>query len=328
MSKVFPYPIVICTFNRPEYFNKLISSIEHQKLPINPSQLHFYLDGYINSSDEMIGKPNQQSEIIEIINKNFTDSHLHYQSFNMGIARVHHDARNIAFSENAEWALILEDDVVLSVDALRFLQEIVMQESKFPTNTAVINLDCWKRINHKFRRGNFVASHGTRAYLISRKFHDQISQISKIYLDYFKSVEYRDKNYERMVAHMLPTNLLLPGSHSDEFFSSLVDHFKCFQFASSHALAQHIGDFGENANGILSAESWLFSPESNLSSSDFIIHRSDVTRIKLAHFLSRNFGLSLSILPLWKVIKIQGLYKTFSSVLAKILARVFRLMPI
>lgn len=328
MSRVFPYPIVICAFNRPEYFKRLLSSIELQKLPINPSLLHLNLDGYVNSSDEVMGKPNLQSEIVDFFNLKFPDSYLHHQAFNVGIARAHHDARNIAFSVNTEWALILEDDIVLSEDALRFLQEILLQKSKFPANTAVINLDCWMRIDKTFRKGNFVASHGTRAYLISRKFHDQISQITKIYLDYFKSVPYRDKNYERLVEHMLPSNLLLPGAHSDEFFSSLVDFFNCFQFAPSHALAHHIGKFGENENGNSISGSLLLPLDSNLSPTDFKMHRSDVIRIILAHFLSRNFGLSLSILPVRKVFKLQGLYKTLLSMLSKILARVFRFMPI
>jgi hypothetical protein len=328
MAKLFPYPIVICAFNRPEYFERLISSIDAQELPIDSNKLHVLLDGYENSLDQLKGKTSHKTKMIEIVNKTFPDSHLHEQPLNMGIARIHYKALNQAFSENPEWALILEDDVVLTKDALRFLQEIILQELELPTNTAIINLDCWKRINHKYKRGNFVASHGTRAFLISQKFHAQILEISKIYLEYFNTIQYRDKNYADMIKHMLPTKLFLPGKHSDEFYSSLVDHFGYLQFAPSKALAHHIGVIGENENGILSEARWVTPLEDKRTSADFRIKSTDLIRIKFAHSLSKNFTLSFTGLPIMQAVKFQGFYRTFLSISSKFLARIFRLFPL
>ena len=245
----------------------------------------------------------------------------------MGIAKIHYKALNLAFSQNPEWALILEDDVVLTKDALRFLLEIILQELKLPTNTAIINLDLWKRINHKYKRGNFVASHGTRAFLISQKFYAQILEISKIYLEYFNTIQYRDKNYEDMIKHMLPTKLFLTGKHSDQFYSSLVDHFGYLQFAPSKALAHHIGAIGENKNYILGEESWPIPLEDKRTSADFRIKSTDLIRIKFTHSLSKNFTLSFRELPIMKVVKFQGFYRTWLSISSKFLARIFCLLP-
>ena len=327
MFSIFRYPIVVLAFNRPEYFRDLLSSLKSQSLPINSEKLIFCLDGYANSNDSLKGHPNYQPSIRERIFENFPDSPINSEELNIGIARMHHKALKSAFLEDPEWALVLEDDVVLIDEALYVLQELILQDTRLPGNTGIINLDCWKRIDFRFRTGNFVPSHGTRAFLISRKFYEDTIAISDVYLEYFSGVAYQKKDYESLVNHMLPTKLLLPGSHSDEFYSSLVDFLGYIQFAPTKVLAEHKGLFGENATGKFDLTSWTLSATDRVHDECFSFKRSDLFRIRVVHFLTQRFGLNLRMMPLRKIVRIQGIYKTSISIILKFVSRVVRLIP-
>ena len=156
MPQEFNFQTVVIAFNRPDYLKKVLSSLAMQTLRLNSKKLIFCIDGFINSYHYQIGSTNNQELLRKYIIKAFPDSMIISEEVNIGIPRMHRKALDLAFLDGSDWALILEDDVYLRKEALFILQEYILNDGGIPSNTGIINLDCWKRIDFKFKTVSYT----------------------------------------------------------------------------------------------------------------------------------------------------------------------------
>ena len=318
----FMHQIVVCCFNRPNYLVILLESLQKQTLLVNPEKITFVIDGYSNSSDEYLKKTNRTEETHALVKAYFPTSQIVKSKDNLGIPKSHDLALQEAFRHKGNWALMIEEDLQLADQALEIVQEKVLAQDTFPNETAIINLDNWKRLDGSRARGLYNASHGIRCALISRHFFSLAIPYCKLYLEYFDEIPYREKEFFKLVQHMSRGQITLRGPHSDELYSQLVDHFSMYQFMITPALANHIGLMGENENRLSGISNSFETKTRFLPFEQFSFSNFELTRMKLTHKLTNRFGLRFRIREIHKAIHFQGLRRTLLALLAKSFAQV------
>jgi hypothetical protein len=125
MSNLLPsisLHIAILAFNRTDYIKEVLYGILNAS-HIDKFHLNFFVDGPRNDSDE--DKINELANILE--QSRFSAAtlsfNIHYSDINRGVWSNKIHAFEVLFNAGAELVLLVEDDVVIRNDALKFVIE-------------------------------------------------------------------------------------------------------------------------------------------------------------------------------------------------------------
>jgi hypothetical protein len=110
-------PVLLLSFNRPDYLRPVLDSLAAQRLDASDAvfSLHFFQDGAVNRySGVRYAAADDIAACIRLVRERFPDPDLHASSDNVGVSEMHARAEAFAFTTlGAEWAIFLEDDMVL-----------------------------------------------------------------------------------------------------------------------------------------------------------------------------------------------------------------------
>ena len=83
----FEYPINVICFNRPAYLKKLIVSLKEQTVQLSEESISFWVDGFVGSKDESLGRTNKTARTVALIREFYPASHIEISEQSLGIAR-------------------------------------------------------------------------------------------------------------------------------------------------------------------------------------------------------------------------------------------------
>ncbi len=118
--KLFPHPLGVLLFNRPEYARRVLESIANQTLPVDPSKLYISIDGYSGSKVEHQRKSDHTGAIEAMAREFFPTAHIRRFESNIGFTEVNWylEERMRTDHPRATWIGFFEEDYVLAPDYL------------------------------------------------------------------------------------------------------------------------------------------------------------------------------------------------------------------
>jgi acetyltransferase-like isoleucine patch superfamily enzyme/glycosyltransferase involved in cell wall biosynthesis len=125
-----PAPIFIMSFNRPEYLAHVIRSLlEQDKKLLADQDIYLAQDGAVNPlSGQQYADQKTIAECVSLFTSAFPEGKVLSYSANLGVALNFDRCERIAFEDlRAEYAVFLEDDLVLAPHYLATLESLVNQ---------------------------------------------------------------------------------------------------------------------------------------------------------------------------------------------------------
>ena len=250
-SDASTWPIGVRLFNRPDYAEKLLASLQKQTITFDQQVLHFIIDGYPGSLDEHRGKPDLTSQVADLIRATFPQSPIEYCSRNLGIAETAFKLQNQVFAlPDAHWAIFLEEDIVLEPDYLHGLQHMISLADDLPEVVKVaanqINLNYLQNPPKSDRR-NFFLGQGTQAFAERRNFFNSRKHLTEIYLAVIAGRQYSDRDESEVFATMAEHGVFTTMGNNDVVHDRITMALKGLHIVSSQKLTTDIGVTGETS---------------------------------------------------------------------------------
>jgi GT2 family glycosyltransferase len=245
------WPIGVRLFNRPDYAEKLLASLQKQTIAIDPQHLHFIIDGYPGSLDEQRGKPDRTAQVADLVRAAFPQSHVAQCTSNLGIAEAAFRLQNQVFDlPHAHWGIFLEEDIVLEPDYLHGLHHMIALAQDLPEVVKVaanqINLNYLKNPPKPNRR-NFFLGQGTQAFAERRDFFEARKHLTEIYLGVIGGRQYSDRDESEVFATMAEHGVFTIMGNNDVVHDRITMALKGLHIVSSQKLLTDIGIAGETS---------------------------------------------------------------------------------
>jgi hypothetical protein len=245
---IFDNPINILCFNRPEYLRELLFSMKSQTVHLPADLLHFWVDGFADSKDEMLGNLNNTHEIISTIEGFFPTSHIKTSERNLGIARNYWRAELDSFERlGASSAFFLEEDLVLSP----YYFELTMKmDSLFSSNKVVSHFSPTGDITHTSAAPKefFQAFGHNWGYLLRGWHHSERRNLLEEYIEIISKRPYylRHQLESQILEHFYNKGIILAGTSQDAIKDGLRNHFERVSVTTLDPWASNIGVLGEH----------------------------------------------------------------------------------
>jgi hypothetical protein len=169
---MFAFPVGVQLFNRPEYAEKVLTSLREQTLPVDQSRLFIYIDGFKGSIYESRGSVDKTREVEYLAKAIFPVATVLRFAENCGIADLHNRLQERAFAGNDPWAAFFEEDLILNE---RYLEELSDLIEIVDETDEVVKVACFQIISRLYHlpRGyeGFYPGCGTKAFAERRSFH-------------------------------------------------------------------------------------------------------------------------------------------------------------
>ena len=213
-------PIGIRLFNRPECAEPLLKSLASQSLDVTGRRISCTIDGYQGSLDQLRGKPDRTDEVANVVKKYFPDAHIHRYEKNVGLAVCAFDlAHDVFDNTDKEWAIFLEEDIVLKPDFVKAIEHLV--------NLADDHSEVVKVATHQVRlayaqipaaptRKNFYLGQGTRAIAERKSFFESRLPLTEKYLEIISGSQYSDRDESDVFSRLAQFGIFTLMGNNDE----------------------------------------------------------------------------------------------------------------
>lgn len=185
--------IGLISYDRPHYFSQLIASLEKQTY-LEETDFHLFQDGAKNKFSKRYGayKKHIQFSIDEFNNSKLPNKKAHIQNLNIGNAINQFQAVEY-LSQNYEYFMIIEDDVILSTNYLRLIRILIDQYLKednkiFSLGLSFQRLCHLEDINYNLNKVALKNMHWWAECWRSKNWH----KIRPYFLEYYKFVSHCD----------------------------------------------------------------------------------------------------------------------------------------
>ena len=134
-------PIVVLSFDRPHYLERVLASLRAQSRPIRDARVHLFQDGALDRHDDVLLAPSAAIDAcVRLFRAAFPGGQVHASPWNAGTAGNVFAAETFVFQElGAPLALFFEDDLELAPHYLQAMGAI------------------WEAVRHEPRIGYFNA---------------------------------------------------------------------------------------------------------------------------------------------------------------------------
>ena len=240
---VFPYPVGILLYNRPEYAEQTLAALASQKLAIDQSRLVIVRDGYVGSRDEAFGDPDFTAEVDRLAERFFPDAtHIRFEQ-NCGIAVAYEEMADWCFSGNADWAAFFEEDFVVDQDYTQVLERLIDATAHVPQ---VACLSATGDISVNRNRGweTFYPDRHLWAYVLRRTVREQWRATKADYLKLLASRAYWDRDTDAIVSGMAKRGIMIPSGSQDYVKFGFMRANGYLALNTAHAHGEYIGRVG------------------------------------------------------------------------------------
>ena len=244
-NSVFPYPVGVLLFNRPEYARQVLESLASQTIPVNPATLYFSIDGFSGSKSEMRGATDHTATIAHLVREFFPDAHLLSAESNRGIPQsyVALETRMRKDNPKASWLGFFEEDYVLGVDYLRTILDL---SDAAPDDIVMVSasgetLDP----SHRGSDGVFPMGH-LWAFLVRISHLDERFDAITVYRDAVALRPYWNRDRIRLATTLASIGVIPHGVGNDHSFLGLVYRYGRLAITTGKSYGRYIGVEGEH----------------------------------------------------------------------------------
>ena len=165
---VFPYPVGILLFNRPQLSKLLLKQILRSSIRIEPENLFFIIDGFLGSKAELEGEKDYTRKNIAQVERFFPDAHLTILDENIGIYPSYLRLMAQTFSQAHDFAVFFEEDVFPSE---KYFENLLPLLLNFASETRLAKISISSRDSIQLNiagAGEVFPTFGTREFAMKR----------------------------------------------------------------------------------------------------------------------------------------------------------------
>jgi len=243
------WPIGIRLFNRPEHVRELLSSLASQSIPVDASLLTFSVDGFSGSLDEIRGRADNTAQVAALVTEYFPAATILQFASNVGIGESTFELQTKVFAnEDANWAIFLEEDIVLEPDFLAAMEHLVKlaqdHEEIVKVGTGQLNLG-YLQTPIKSGRKDFFLGQGTKAIAERRTFFEQRKGLTEVYLATIAGRQYSDRDEAQVFATMAEHGVFTIMGNNDVVHDRITASLRKLFVVSGQAMLVDQGISGE-----------------------------------------------------------------------------------
>lgn len=242
-SGVFPYPVGILLYNRPEYAEQTLAALASQHHAIDQSRLVIVRDGYVGSRDEASDEPDFTAEVDRLAEHFFPDAtHVRFER-NCGIAVAYEEMADWCFSGNADWAAFFEEDFVVDRDYTKVLERLIDATAHVPQ---VASLSATGDLSVNRNRGweTLYPDRHLWAYVLRRTVREQWRDTKADYLKLLEHRPYWDRDTDAIVSGMAERGIMIPSGSQDYVKFGFMRANGYLALNTAHAHGHYIGRVG------------------------------------------------------------------------------------
>ncbi|MGH6979868.1 MAG: hypothetical protein ACREFC_01550 [Stellaceae bacterium] len=107
------FPIAIMSFDRPHYLGPVLAALKAQTVPVDPSRIFLFQDGYRSKTGRDIADPRRIEECVALFQSHFPGARALVARDNLGVALNFARAEEFVFEDTgAQAGYFFEDDLV------------------------------------------------------------------------------------------------------------------------------------------------------------------------------------------------------------------------
>jgi hypothetical protein len=240
---VFPYPVGILLYNRPEYAEQTLAALASQQHAIDQSRLVIVRDGYIGSREEASSEPDFTADVDRLVERFFPAATYVRFDRNCGIAVAYEEMADRCFSDGADWAAFFEEDFVVDPDYTVVLERLIDASAHIPQ---VASLSATGDLSVTRDRGEdtMYPDRHLWAYALRRSVRDQWRETKVDYLKLLAKRPYWDRDTDAIVRGMAERGIMIPSGSQDyvKFGFMRANGYLALNTAQAHG--QYIGRVG------------------------------------------------------------------------------------
>jgi len=259
-------PIVLYSYNRPNYFKQVIESLKSQ---VGDSEIFLFQDGPKNSNDKKL-----TDESVNIFKNAFANGNLFYSDKNLGVAFNQKRARDFIF-DRAESAIFIEDDIVLNDYYIKLLNGLMdifsdddqigmvscfgephRHEDVFQYFEYLIPDNDWNQ-QQENNKNHFMQMEHLWAYGFYRESYNKIrDEIENYYAILPADYAYRSPQKILSYAVSLGLDPRKVVTSQDSILSGILILNNIYKISTFTMNARYIGEIGVHSNPQHFAENW------------------------------------------------------------------------
>jgi len=249
--RVTQWPVGIRLFNRPEYAREFFESLKKQSVAIDPARTICFIDGYPKSSDYFQKVPDRTAEVAEVVAHYIPEARLIRAEHNVGLAKALFTLQQEVFKiENSDWAIFLEDDLVLDENYIEVLEHLIQLA---PVSGKIVKVAaCQFHLGYQDQppaadRKNFFIGQGTQAFAEKRTYFQERTEVTETYLRALEGSSYLHKNREQVFATLASQGIFNVMGNNDGALDQMIGLFNKLHVVAGRQLLQDIGIQGETS---------------------------------------------------------------------------------
>lgn len=211
---VFPYPVGILLYNRPEYAEQTLAALASQQHAIDQSRLVIVRDGYIGSREEASGEPDYTTEVDRLVERFFPDATYVPFERNCGIAVAYEEMADRCFSGDADWAAFFEEDFVVDPDYTIVLERLIDACAHVP-QVACLSATGDLSVSRDRGAETLYPDRHLWAYVLRRSVREQWRETIADYLKLLANRPYWDRDTDAIVKGMAERGIMIPSGSQD-----------------------------------------------------------------------------------------------------------------
>jgi hypothetical protein len=244
----FQYPVNVICFNRPEYLKELLVSMKNQTVQLSEESIFFWVDGFVNSKDESLGRKDKTSETVALIKDHFPLSKIETSKESLGIARNYWRAEENSFEKiKASSAFFLEEDLILSP---HYFDLVMKMDLFFNHDLDVSHFSPTGDVSHTSSSPKeYFQSFGHNwGYLLRGWHHSERKELLKEYLNFVIEQPYymRGVKQNQILEHFYKKGVILAGTSQDAIKDGLRNYFGRISVTTIDPWASNVGVEGEH----------------------------------------------------------------------------------
>lgn len=246
-------PVAIMAFNRPDYLDVVLASLQNQTdRVLKDEQVHLFQDGAVNPvSGRRSAADLEISESVEVFKKYFPSGTVHASSTNLGVARNFARAENLFFNTlEAPIAYFFEDDLELGPYYLKTLETLgeAALQNEAVGYVAAYGTPRNDEEAHAQQANKLTPLGHNWAFGLTRRQWLRSQPYVKQYLKLVENIDYRDRDIKAIYELFKSWGMGVPGTSQD-----VAKSLACFltggvKVNTNTAYGRYIGERGLHMN--------------------------------------------------------------------------------
>lgn len=244
-------PIIVMSFNRPEYLARVLDSLKAQQPRLDERRIHLFQDGAVNaySGIERAGVQHI-SESVALFCRAFPNGHVHFSQPNIGICENFLRAERFVFEElNAPFAYFFEDDLVLHPAYVATL-DVLRRSFEAEPRIGYFNAfgEFWSALDIQEKNRNRIIPMGQLWGFALRQSHWRNAQpLLASYYELVCGKDYRKRPHEDIRKLFRQWGIYRPQSSQDSAKKIATYVLDCCCVSSFFTLGKYIGEIGTHS---------------------------------------------------------------------------------